>query len=200
MYIKSKYPFRWKLNYVPTYFEDLTDEQKQDQKTVLDFKKGIYDTKTMFWFRQQVWNINKGNECGWLVCFLPCNTIAETKQRFGKLADYLSKTTRAKVVLDMFNFLEERSPTHKGNKYINIDNIGTKISEVSIYHIILIDDVITTGTLFNKIAERLEQEEALSVQGLFLAKSVHPDLPKKVRKTYEDDWLLQEFSNNENDY
>ena len=197
MYIKSKYPFRWKLNYVPTYFENLTEEQEQDQKTVLDFKKGIYDTKTMFWFRQQIWNINKGSEYGWLVCFLPCNSEAETKHRFGKLADYLSKTTRAKIILDMFNFLEERTPSHSGNKYIDIDNIGMKIPNVSIYHIILIDDVITTGTLFNKIAERLIQEEALSVHGLFLAKSVHPDQPKKERKNYEDDWLLQEFLNNE---
>ena len=43
MYIKSKYPLRWKLQYIPSYYDGLNEEQQRDQKVILNFKNGLYE-------------------------------------------------------------------------------------------------------------------------------------------------------------
>lgn len=56
-------------------------------------------------------------------------------------------------------------------------------------NVILIDDIITTGETFNKTAEQAMRMGAHSVHGLFLAKTVHPDLPMKEKQTFNQEDL-----------
>lgn len=82
MYIKSEYPFRWRYEYVPTYYEGLTEEQRKIQRTVLDFKNGDYDDGIMEWFRRQIYKMVKGEEYAWVICFLPCTNDVRKHSRF----------------------------------------------------------------------------------------------------------------------
>lgn len=180
MYIKSKYPIRWKLEYVPAYYEGLTEQQQRDQRNILDFKDGVYDEKLMLWFRQNIWKMTEGDEYSWSVCFLPCSSDEEQQKRFGKLAQYLKENTMTEVHLSTFGYVEKPEPSHCiGKSDIDLMNIALHVPDIYMKNVILIDDIITTGDTFNKTAEQAMRMGAHSVHGLFLAKTIHPDLPKK---------------------
>lgn len=198
MYIKTKYPFHKKLLYVPTYFRQLNEEQLRNQQIVLNFKNGIYDEEIMKWFRHKVWDISKGHDIGWVVCFLPCRNEETQKKRFGKLAEYLSKTTRTEIHLTTFGYAEDRMPSHiTGKEKISIMDIALNLPDIFAKNVILIDDVITTGNLYNKTAEQAMRMGANAVYGLFLAKSVHPELPNEDQQQKEEDWYLEEWKEKE---
>ena len=184
MYIKSKYPLRWKLQYIPSYYDELNEEQQRDQKVILNFKNGLYDDNLMSWFRQNIWKMAKEHEYSWSICFLPCSSDEEQKKRFTKLANYLSEKTKIETHLSTFGYEEKPEIVHHVDKS-NIDmmNIALYVPDIYMKNVILIDDIITTGETFNKTAEQAMRMGAHSVHGLFLAKTVHPDLPMKEKQT-----------------
>lgn len=102
---KNKYPKRWMMEYVPSYFEGLTAEQEQKQRIILDFKEGQYNEDTMLWFRQNIWKMTEGDEYSWSVCFMPCSSDKEQQKRFGNLAEYLKENTRVEIHLSTFGLL-----------------------------------------------------------------------------------------------
>lgn len=184
MYIKSKYPLRWKLQYIPSYYDGLNEEQQRDQKVILNFKNGLYDENLMSWFRQNIWKMAEGHEYSWSICFLPCSSDEEQKKRFAKLAKHLSEKTKIETHLSTFGYEEKPEIVHHVDKS-NIDmmNIALYVPDIYMKNVILIDDIITTGETFNKTAEQAMRMGAHSVHGLFLAKTVHPDLPMKEKQT-----------------
>ena len=198
MYIKSEYPFRWRYEYVPTYYEGLSDEQNKIQKMVLAFKNGDYDDDIMAWYRRQIYKVVKGEEYAWVVCFLPCTNDVRKHIRFQKLATYLSKHTKVPVFLDTFGFVdEERGPSHhEGKRAISETEIAIHLPDIFVKNVILIDDIITTGRLFNATAKAAELAGANAIHGLFLAKAIQPDLPQKPKRAY-DDWYFEECADKE---
>lgn len=193
---KDKYPKRWKMDYIPSYYEKLTEEQQRDQHIVLDFKEGQYDEDIILWFRQNIWKMTEGNEYSWSVCFMPCSSNEEQKKRFGKLADYLKKNTRVEIHLSTFGYTEKRDSSHQvGKTDIDIKNIALNVPDIFAKNVILIGDIITTGETFNRTAEQALHMGANSVHGLFLAKTIHPDLPMRKKTTSQreiDDTILRE--------
>ena len=194
MYIKSEYPFRWRYEYVPTYYEGLTEEQRKIQRTVLDFKNGDYDDGIMEWFRRQIYKIVKGEKYAWVICFLPCTNDVRKHSRFQKLAAYLTMHTRVPVFLDTIGFIDEdRGPSHiEGKRAISETEIALHLPDIFVKNVILIDDIITTGRLFNATAKAAELAGANNIRGLFLAKAIQPALPQKPKKTH-DEWYLEEW-------
>ena len=131
MYARTDHPIHWKLNYVPTYYEGLSEEQLHDQQVVLNFKDGQYDERIMQWFRQNIWRMTENSEYAWSVCFLPCSSEEEQQKRFGKLAQYLSENTRVEVHLSTFDYVERKDPSHQvGKSQIDVDNIALHVPEV----------------------------------------------------------------------
>ena len=199
MYSKSKYKRIWKLNYVPSYYQGISEEQQRDNKIVIDFKDGIYDEDVMIWFRQKIWNITKNDEPAWSVCFMPCRNDEEQKKRFGKLAEYLKKTTRENICLSTFGFVVNRDPSHcTGRTNTNVMDIAINlpdISNISNKKVIIIDDILTTGKTFERTADQAMRTGARTVVGLFLAKTKHPNLPKKAKQISRrdiEDAIIQE--------
>lgn len=176
----NKHPKRWMMDYIPSYYEGLTDEQQRDQRIVLDFKDGQYDEDIMLWFRQNIWKMTEGNEYSWSVCFMPCSSDEEQQKRFGKLAGYLKENTRVEIHLSTFGYAEKRDPSHQvGKSDIDTMNIALIVPDIFAKNVILVDDIITTGETFDRTAEQALRMGANSVHGLFLAKTIHPNLPKK---------------------
>ena len=56
-----------------------------------------------------------------------------------------------------------------------IEAFGFNTEKIGGKNIILIDDIITRGTTFNQVANKLNSLGALSVTGLFLARTINPD-------------------------
>ena len=195
MYIKSKYPIRWKMQYIPTYYEGLNEEQQRDQRIVLGFKDGIYDEDLMHWFRQNIWKMTEGDEYSWSICFLPCSSDEEQQKRFGKLEQYLKENTMIETHLSTFGYVEKPEPSHCiGKSDINLINIALHVPDIYMKNVILIDDIITTGETFNRTAEQAIRMGANSIYGLFLAKTIHPDLPMKEKNSHreDDDSIIRE--------
>ncbi len=188
MYIKSKYPIHWKIQYVPTFYEGLNEEQQCEQRIVLEFKDGNYDEDIMLWFRQNIWKMTKGDEYSWSVCFLPCSSEQEQQRRFGKLAQYLKENTMIEIHLSTFGYLRQpECSKHLGKTKVDMTNIALHVPDIYMKNVILIDDVITTGETFNKTAEQAMRMGAHSIHGLFLAKTVHPDLLTKKKSSRRED-------------
>ena len=196
MYIEENKPkYRYKMEYIPSYYEGLSEEQQRDQRTVLDFKEGQYDEELMLWFRQNIWNMTKGDEYAWAVCFLPCSSKDEQQKRFGKLAEYLKENTRVEVHLSTFGYVEKHSPSHLlGKNEIDLMNVAIHVPDIFAKKVILIDDIITTGETFYRTAEQTMRMGANYVYGLFLAKTIHPNLPKNTNKSQREinDTIIRE--------
>ena len=73
-------------------------------------------------------------------------------------------------------------------------NITLNVPDIFTKNVILIDDVITTGETFNRTAEQTMKMGANSVHGLFLAKTIHPDLPrnKTISQREAEDSIIRE--------
>ena len=195
MYIKTKYPIRWKLQYIPTFYEGLSEEQLRDQRVVLDFKDGKYDEDLMLWFRQNIWKMAQGEEYAWSVCFMPCRSDEEQQKRFGRLAQYLKEKTMVETHLSTFGYVENPEPSHcVGKSSIDRNNISIHVPDIFMKKVILIDDVITTGETFHKTAEQAKRMDAYSVHGLFLAKTIHPNLPMREKHSQRevDETIIRE--------
>lgn len=175
-----RYYYSAMKEYVPSYHKELTEEQKDAQQAVWNFKEGNYTDEQMEWFAGKVrWRYYNFNAR--VVTFMPCTTKESHLKRWSRLAEYLQKNTRCKVVLDgLAHHGWDLQPKHLagrgGKKYIRV---GTDPWEFKDLATILIDDVITTGETFIKTADEIMWADANSVYGLFFAKTVKPDLPVK---------------------
>ena len=192
---KESPKYHCKMKYIPSYYEGLSEEQQRDQRIILDFKEGKYDEEIMLWFRQNIWRMTKGDEYAWSVCFLPCSSKDEQQKRFGKLAEYLKENTRVEVHLSTFGYVEKHSPSHLlGKNEIDLMNVAIHVPDIFAKKVILIDDIITTGETFYRTAEQTMRMGANYVYGLFLAKTIHPNLPKNTNKSQREinDTIIRE--------
>ena len=196
MYIQSNYNFRWKFQYIPSYYEDISEEQKQINNIVLDFKNGVTNEDTMSWFCRTIWNITKKDDYSWSVCFMPCSSKETYEIRFGRLAEYLKENTRVDIYLSTYGFINDHSPSHReGKSKINKNDIAINVEHIYNKNIILIDDIITTGETFNAVANMTMFAGARTVLGLFLAKTIHPRHLKKksgITAKEAEDLILEE--------
>jgi phosphoribosylpyrophosphate synthetase len=71
--------------------------------------------------------------------------------------------------------------------------------------VILVDDVRTRGVTFDRTADKLESLGAVSVYGVFLAQTIHPNLPVDTTPRYRggyydeiiNDYLAEEYYEDE---
>lgn len=189
----TKYIIRYKIQYVPTYYVNLNFQQKEYQTKVLNFKKGISDQETYRWFNYEIEKRINFFEKEYAVCFIPASSGDEiTEERYKELYTYLLEHLSCDVYLNDIGFTEKDIPKHLTGEENFTRDIAISVDHIFGKNIILIDDVITSGRTFEKIADKLMAFGALNVYGMFFAKTVNPDLPispkyqeKKARKQKE---------------
>ena len=147
-----KYPYRCILKYVPSSYVPDQDWQERNRNLVYRFKQGVCSEIHMKRFQKQCMYLIKDMAIDWVVCFAPCSSEERTEKRFRGLCEFLSRNLPCEVHVDHF--------------------FGK--------HVILIDDVISTGKTFNKVGDLLVRGGALSVEGLFFSRTVYP---KRLQKT-----------------
>lgn len=167
------YEYRYLMEYIPKRYS-ATMKQENDREAIYDFKNGYCSLSLMNTIVECIKEIK--NEIGgnnWRVCFIPASTHHKTACRYQKLATFIEKETG--IACDYHTILpiqDQESGHITGKKTNPAENFNIKTSDVAGKNIILIGDIITTGTNFTKTSLKLAELGAKSVIGLFLAKTI----------------------------
>ena len=180
--MKSKYPFRCILKYIPDRYGNLRDWQEANRRIVYDFKRGKVSDEHRRKILDIIKDIMQGQPEQWVVCFVPAHTQEDTEARFAPLAAFLQENLECAVCLHSVRNYKDYAPVHeKGTRetfklhYVDKESVVGK-------NVVLIDDVITTGRSFREIGDKLMFMGALSIHGVCFAKTIHPNLPLKIKR------------------
>lgn len=176
MELKPYYPFTPIIKYIPSRYKNLKDWQKSNQQKVYAFKDGRATESQLWSFTYAVRNIIKGAPSEWLVCFIPASNSYKMHRRYDRLAEHLEKTVDCHVSLSAItnnvnysvsnHSLKDKEDFHQSFTF--------NFNEICFQHIILIDDIITTGRSLRTVGEMLIACKAKSVHGLCYALTIHP--------------------------
>lgn len=180
--MKSKYPFKCILRYIPDRYDNLQDWQNANRRVVYDFKRGKLSKEHQEKILDAVKSIMKGQPQHWAVCFVPAHTQEETEARFASLAVFLQENLDCPVCLHSIRNYKNYHPVHQKGAEEKLKLHSFQKEDFIGKHVVLIDDVITTGRSFREIGDKLMWIGALSVYGVCFAKTIHPNLPLKDKK------------------
>lgn len=169
------------LEYIPVRYQGLSTSQLQDRKEVFNFKDGNISASLKQSILSRVRNIISANPSNWVICFIPASTKAKTFNRFSSLALFLSREAGCEVFIDAITNRVDKEAGHISGKSNNpTEDFAFNTSYFKGKKVILIDDVITRGRTFDDTAFKLERFGANEVVGLFVAKTIHPNLPQST--------------------
>jgi hypoxanthine-guanine phosphoribosyltransferase len=188
------------LEYIPSRYIGLSQKQLQDRETVYAFKKGNLSESVKKLFLSKVREIVSGNSSDWVICFIPASTKFKTEIRYNNLASYLSRELGCPAYVDAIVKTTDSPSGHISGKSNNpTEDFVVKSEYLRKKRVILIDDVITRGKTFDDTADLIMSSGAVSVRGLFLSKTIHPNLPqleKGARRSIPND-IFEEWSDDE---
>lgn len=184
MFATKKYSYSSLLEYYPVRY-NVSDELAHDRKEVYDFKEGHASQRVKDLLVERINKITAGEKGKWLICFIPSSKQATTVLRYGKLSKYLSAHTSVMASNTAISNKEDREAQHTGARLSDPSaTFAFSRSEIAGKKILLIDDVITNGSSFRKCAEHLKASGAADVQGLFVARTMHPGLTTYTRNMF----------------
>lgn len=162
------------LEYLPKRY-GATQEQEQNRQICYNFKDGYLSETVKKAFLEKIREITGNNTTGWLICFIPASTSAKTERRFSKLADAIRSEGYDVELRTVYNKYDTEAGHISGKSSNPIEAFGFNAESVNGKNIILIDDIITRGTTFSQVSNKLSGFGAISVSGLFLARTINPD-------------------------
>lgn len=160
------------MEYLPLRYPPTLEEEK-NRRIVSNFKRGRCSPELKNKFTDAIKQLKEERKDVKLrVCFMPAITADKTALRYSQLATAIESETGTPS--DYHTILPKRATelmatgkTDPAEDFLfNKDQIEGK-------DIILIGDIITTGTNFTKTSLKLVELGAKSVIGLFLAKTIH---------------------------
>lgn len=171
------YKYAHLLEYIPVRYS-ATSEQKAARQTVFDFKDGYCSESVKQKLAKMVKTIMRVDTShDWRVCFIPASSSIRTIRRYSRIAPYIHQQTGCPCDISTISTINDTEPGHYGVKPSNpAANFKIKEDDVKGVNIILIDDVITRGNTFAQTANKLIANGANDIIGLFLAKTVHPQV------------------------
>lgn len=183
---QSKYTFTKVTCYIPAYYQNLQDWQTGNQKSVRRFKEGDLSEHEMAELLREIKKTVKRRKGEWVITFIPASTKSRYEKRYERLTGYLRKNLDVPVAYFGISIKEEQGGKHEGKgSAVTKENIYIKhhLLKVKDKNIILIDDVITTGESFRTIGDFLIEHGASHVYGVMYSMTIHPFLPKKIKKS-----------------
>lgn len=159
------YEYYYLMDYYPESINSVTEGQAKDRETVQAFMTGEISGELITRIAAKASSIVEEKSID-VVCFAPGTTGAKTILRFGELADALSDSLSCDVFLDGVTLKFDSDPiTHMRFYQCNADRINGK-------NVLLIGGVYTTGQSLQEVGDLLIKNGAMSVFGLFIAKTV----------------------------
>jgi len=174
----SNYSYNYILEYIPSKYCGLSNKQQADRQAVYDFKDGHCPLTLKEQMLNKIRGIIGSNPSAWVVCFIPASTKAKQMMRYGNLSSYLNNQLACPVYIDGIDVAYDRESGHTSGKTGDpTANMVFNSSRFSGKKVILIDDVRTRGITFDRTADKLVAHGAASVYGVFVAQTIHPNLP-----------------------
>ena len=160
------------MEYLPLRYPPTLEEEK-NRRIVSNFKRGRCSPELKNQFTDAIKQLKEERKDVKLrVCFMPAITAAKTALRYSQLATAIE--TETGIPSDYHTILPKRATElmATGKTDPEEDFLFNK-EQIEGKDIILIGDIITTGTNFTKTCQKLAELGAKSVIGLFLAKTIH---------------------------
>lgn len=150
-----------------------TEEEERIRKIVHDFKNGKCLPELKNKFTDAIKQLKEERKNVKLrVCFIPAITADKTALRYSQLATAIESETG--IPSDYHTILPKRATELMATgKTDPAEDFLFNKEQIEGKDIILIGDIITTGTNFTKTCQKLTELGAKSVIGLFLAKTIH---------------------------
>ena len=160
------------MEYLPLRYPPTLEEEK-NRRIVSNFKRGRCSPELKNQFTDAIKQLKEERKDVKLrVCFIPAITADKTALRYSQLATAIE--TETGIPSDYHTILPKRATELMATgKTDPAEDFLFNKEQIEGKDIILIGDIITTGTNFTKTCQKLTELGAKSVIGLFLAKSIH---------------------------
>lgn len=160
------------MEYLPLSYPPTLEEEK-NRRIVSNFKRGRCSPELKNKFTDAIKQLKEERKDVKLrVCFIPAITADKTALRYSQLATAIESETG--IPSDYHTILPKRATELMGTgKTDPAEDFLFNKEQIEGKDIILIGDIITTGTNFTKTCQKLTELGAKSVIGLFLAKTIH---------------------------
>ena len=174
----QNYSFTNVLEYIPKKYVGLSSKQMQDRQAVYSFKDGNCPQYVKEQVLDRIQDKIAGGPSSWVVCFIPASTKQKHICRYSALAAYLNSNLSCDVRIDGIDVAYDKDSGYMTGKTGNpIENMRFNPEVFRGKKVILVDDVRTRGTTFNMTADKMSALGAVTVFGVFVAQTIHPDLP-----------------------
>lgn len=160
------------MEYLPLRYPPTLEEEK-NRRIVSNFKRGRCSPELKNKFTDAIKQLKEERKDVKLrVCFIPAITADKTALRYSQLATAIE--TETGIPSDYHTILPKRATELMATgKTDPAEDFLFNKEQIEGKDIILIGDIITTGTNFTKTCQKLTELGAKSVIGLFLAKTIH---------------------------
>lgn len=160
------------MEYLPLRYPPTLEEEK-NRRIVSNFKRGRCSPELKNQFTDAIKQLKEERKDVKLrVCFIPAITADKTALRYSQLATAIESETG--IPSDYHTILPKRATELMATgKTDPAEDFLFNKEQIEGKDIILIGDIITTGTNFTKTSLKLTELGAKSVIGLFLAKTIH---------------------------
>lgn len=160
------------MEYLPLRYPPTLEEEK-NRRIVSNFKRGRCSPELKNKFTDAIKQLKEERKDVKLrVCFMPAITADKTALRYSQLATAIE--TETGIPSDYHTILPKRATELMATgKTDPAEDFLFNKKQIEGKDIILIGDIITTGTNFTKTCQKLTELGAKSVIGLFLAKTIH---------------------------
>ena len=174
------------LEYIPKKYVGLSSKQQQDRQAVYSFKEGNCPAYAKEQLVNKIKGIIGSDPSAWVVCFIPASTKCKHHRRYYDLSIYLNNNLACPVCIDGIGVAYDRESGHMTGKTGNpTENMVFNPARFAGKKVVLVDDVRTRGVTFDRTADMLESLGAVTVYGVFLAQTVHPNLPIGISTRYK---------------
>lgn len=159
------------MEYLPMRYPPTLEEEK-NRRIVSNFKRGRCTQELKNQFTNAIKQLKEERKDVKLrVCFMPAFTADKTALRYSQLATAIE--TETGIPSDYHTILPKRATELMATgKTDPAEDFLFNKEQIEGKDIILIGDIITTGTNFTKTSLKLTELGAKSVIGLFLAKTI----------------------------
>lgn len=159
------------MEYLPLRYPPTIEEEK-NRRIVSNFKRGRCSPELKNQFTDAIKQLQEERKDVKLrVCFMPAITADKTALRYSQLATAIESETG--IPSDYHTILPKRATELMATgKTDPAEDFLFNKEQIDGKDIILIGDIITTGTNFTKTSLKLTELGAKSVIGLFLAKTI----------------------------
>lgn len=159
------------MEYLPLRYPPTLEEEK-NRRIVSNFKRGRCSPELKNQFTDAIKQLKEERKDVKLrVCFIPAITADKTALRYSQLATAIESETG--IPSDYHTILPKRATELMATgKTDPAEDFLFNKEQIEGKDIILIGDIITTGTNFTKTSLKLTELGAKSVFGLFLAKTI----------------------------